>query len=207
MRKLDLTGQRFGRLVVLEMTGSSLHGKSLCRCVCDCGNKRIVIGSGLRNGRSKSCGCLKIEIIKICKTKHGYTGTPTHISWLGMKQRCYNPNDSNYKYYGRRGIVICDRWLGNNGFENFLEDVGECPKGKSIDRYPNNDGNYEPTNCRWATRKEQSNNQRRKKRFSDNDIRLIRSIKIGGSDLAKILGVKDSAISKIRARKNYADVA
>jgi hypothetical protein len=92
--------------------------------------------------------------------KHGMKGTPTYRSWMAMNRRCNNPNTKDYPNYGGRGIRICDRWSGKSGFENFLADMGERPEGKTLDRHPNNDGHYEPGNCRWASKARQSFNKR-----------------------------------------------
>jgi hypothetical protein len=93
--------------------------------------------------------------------KHGLSHHPLYHTYIGMVNRCLNPNSHSYNYYGGRGIAVCKRWLGKNGFKNFIADMGNKPSPKhSIDRYPNNDGNYEPSNCRWATQKQQTNNKR-----------------------------------------------
>jgi hypothetical protein len=115
----------------------------------------------LKNGRPKSCGCLwKL---------HGARGTRKHNTWIKMIQRCYDRQNPKYSYYGGRGIQVCDRW---RDFRNFLAEMAERPAGMSIDRFPNNDGNYEPGNCRWATPKEQANNTRRSRgEFADRQQR------------------------------------
>jgi hypothetical protein len=133
-----------------------------CRCVC--GAERIVGSQNLRNGASKGCGCRKIKENADRTRTHGAGSAREHGSkaasvWLDMKKRCLNPNCRNYPRYGGRGITICDRWLGDDGFNNFLLDMGEPSKGYSIGRRDNN-GPYEPNNCRWETRKQQQSNMR-----------------------------------------------
>lgn len=149
----DLTGQTFGRYVVLAHAGQvRTNSRWLCRC--ECGTEKRVTGSDLTCGKIKSCGCLRQEQLKT----HGKSRTPTYKSWLKMKERCYNPNQDGYEYYGGRGIEICDAWRFS--FEQFLADMGErIDRALTLDRV-NPDGNYEPENCRWATAKEQAGNKR-----------------------------------------------
>jgi hypothetical protein len=155
--RANLTGQRFGRLAVLQEAGAR-HGNRYWRCECDCGGETTVRTKSLRNGDTNSCGCLWLEIIKASNATHRLTETPEYRAWRAAKDRCYNPNTWNFHNYGGRGISMCDRW--RNSFEAFYADMGPRPSAQhSIDRI-NNDGNYEPDNCRWSTRKEQRANRR-----------------------------------------------
>lgn len=155
----DITGQRFGRLIALEQRGS-IDGHVLWMCHCDCGASPICRYGNLIHENTKSCGCLKHDTAATLKHGHKRHGqrTPTYNSWRGMLARCGNPRNNRYINYGARGIVVCERWLR---FENFLTDMGERPCGLSIDRIDNN-GNYEPGNCRWATASQQTANQRKR---------------------------------------------
>lgn len=172
MKLIDIHGKRFGRLTVLAKASESR--KWLCQC--DCGRDVLVIGGNLRNGSSKSCGCLALEWSRslganrdfIAKraatvTIHGHKRrgrpSPEYRTWLGMKRRCYDPKFKDYPNWGGRGIEVCDRW--NASFEAFLADMGQRPHAApSIDRI-DPDGNYEPGNCRWASISEQAAEHRR----------------------------------------------
>lgn len=160
-RKVKL-GDRFGRLIVIGPAQGS-HKKIHYRCLCDCGVEKDVPGYSLLSGDAKSCGCYKNEALLNRVVTHGHSKTRTYHIWCAMKQRCYTESSVGYSNYGGRGITVCDRW--RDCFENFLADMGECPSDKhSIDRIDTN-GNYEPSNCRWATAKVQGNNTRRNVRI------------------------------------------
>ena len=171
----DLTGQKFGRLVVLRFVGKDKWGQSRWSCVCNCGVEKIVRGNSLKSGATKSCGCLQKEKLIKRLTKHGHstrtTMSKTYSAWHSIIQRCTNANNMGYQDYGGRGITVCKRWMK---FENFLEDMGEPPSAKhSIDRI-DNDGNYCKSNCRWATSKQNSRNTRRNRLITyDNKTQCI----------------------------------
>ena len=166
MRKPDnLTGNVYGRLTVLQL-GSPDSGLVRWECLCLCGAKCLVKARHLKGGNTRSCGCLFLESQKIRNrnkaTTHGHAlsgrQSSEYKTWCWMKARCENPKVKCFKNYGGRGIKVCDRW--RNSFANFLADMGTRPDGKSIDRIDVN-GDYEPSNCRWATNSEQQKNKRK----------------------------------------------
>ncbi len=166
-RLKDVTGKRFGKLLAVKFTSGTAASRGYWLCKCDCGTQKKITGGNLRSGRVKSCGCLNSEVSSLryqtVNLSHGKTGTPEFSAWLMMKSRCSNANNHAYHHYGGRGITVCDRWAK---FEAFLDDMGPRPTpAHSIDRI-NNDGSYEPGNCRWATRKEQANNRRTNRTLS-----------------------------------------
>jgi hypothetical protein len=162
--KIDLTGKKFGRLTVVSEHGRTRKNSVTWDCVCDCGNRKIVIGYDLRSGNTSSCGCFQREGASRRRKTHGMTGTKTYRAWEDMKKRCYNKNNKRYKTYGGRGIMVCERW---HNFDNFLSDMGESEVGMSIERI-DNDKNYEPGNCKWASRQEQMRNTTRTRNIEFN---------------------------------------
>jgi len=161
---IDKTGEKIGRLTVVGYAGSSKERIALWFCRCECGNFTRVHKRSLEIGNTKSCGCLHSE--GGSQATHGHTKngkmTPEYKTWSSMMDRVSNPKNSNYMYYGGRGISVCERWLK---FDKFFADMGERPDGMSIDRIDVN-GNYEPSNCRWATIEEQNNNKRNTRHVS-----------------------------------------
>jgi hypothetical protein len=158
MRFIDLTGQRFGRLLVLKRDANDSAGSVCWQCMCDCETLFVTRSNSLQSGRTQSCGCLRQELIAQLNKTHAATNSREYRAWQDMKTRCYNSNRPMYVYYGGRGISVCARW--QRSFAAFLLDMGPCPDGYTLERRENAD-NYEPDNCRWATSMEQANNTRR----------------------------------------------
>lgn len=167
----NLVGEQFGRLTVIKKEQSDKNGHSMWRCRCSCGNEVIVLGTSLKRGLTKSCGCYRLESIErrlddgvngsVIRT-HSKSNTRLYEIWSGMKKRCENPNNQAYSRYGGRGITVCKEWHDFNNFYNWAISNGYLDS-LTIDRI-NNDKGYEPTNCRWATYKEQNNNKRNNRR-------------------------------------------
>jgi len=209
MRPLDLRGQKFGRLTVGALAINDGNGRRW-HCQCDCGKQTIVRTEYLRTGDTKSCGCLQNIQRRDGNKTHGLSKQgrgSAYVSWMNMKGRCLNPNHRDYAIYGGRGISICDRWLN---FEEFLEDMGHRPSRRhTLDRI-NPDGNYESSNCRWATPIQQARNTRRVimilhegSCISAMDIieMALNSSTIGDSTISEFLARHGIAIGLRRLRK------
>lgn len=192
-RIVDLSGRTFGRLLVLGRDGAGVGGHVIWRCRCECGSTISAWGIALRRGATKSCGCLRSEVSRSANTTHGLSSSSEYHIWRTMLARCTNPKTSSYQHYGGKGVSVCPRWMS---FENFYADMGARPSsGHSIDRI-DNDGNYQPDNCRWATMSQQARNTRRQR----NDGWCIE--KVGGSYVVRVtpLGGVQTYIGSFRRR-------
>ena len=195
----NLIGFRFGKLLVISKGDITKSGYQRWLCQCDCGNTKAILRSSLISNHTKSCGCNRKSSCKVNFTKHGKHGTPEYISWQKMKNRCLNPNCKEFKYWGGKGVSICERWM--NSFDNFLHDMGYKPTLKhTLDRFPDKNGNYEIGNCRWADKKEQSCNRKDNLWFEykGNSMML--------SDWAILLKVNYNAIYSQVKKKKFHDV-
>jgi hypothetical protein len=173
-------------MTVISHAGTSKDKATLWLCKCDCGNEKIVRGKHLKNGFIQSCGCLRNELARERLTSHKKTGSKIYEKWTGMIQRCTNPKGDHYHRYGGRGIKVHPAWMD---FETFYRDVGDFPKGMTLDRI-NNNGNYEPGNVRWATQKQQNNNK-------ENNIKtLFRENICTVAEIAVILCQSPSVVSE-----------
>lgn len=215
-KPLDLTGKVFGRLRVIERAGSNRHGKVTWKCVCECGTSKIVIGSLLSNGTTKSCGCLRKEVTSKRTVTHGMRNTRFYGIWHAMKKRCNVESSINYEHYGGRGITVCERWLD---FNNFKEDMyssyeshvqmhGETQT--TLDRIDVNEG-YTKDNTRWATRITQNRNTRLRKDNKtghkgvwDSGNGYLAHIKVEG--IQKYLGTFDNLDDAVVARKRAEEI-
>ena len=189
---IDMTGARYGRISVIARHGRDNQNNITWQCRCDCGSSPIIRGKSLRTGDTTSCGCRSAEVCRARSLTHGHATkaamTPTFRSWSAMMNRCNNPNNAAYQSYGGRGIIVCSRW---SAFDNFLTDMGERPSLKhSIDRYPDNDGNYEPSNCRWATVSQQARNRRNNRMvmFDGRQVTLAEAAELSGTNYHTLRG-------------------
>jgi hypothetical protein len=187
---INETGNIYGRLTVISKDVAASSGCIKWKCSCSCGNIVSVRGDSLRSGNTLSCKCLNNERALDLFTKHGMNKTPTYISFYNMLHRCYRSSHKNFNNYGGRGIKVCDRW--KDSFDNFFSDMGEKPTGMTLDRI-DNDKNYDPNNCRWATQKVQNRNTSRNTNLVFNgETKCI-------TDWAKLLGISEYTL---RARIN-----
>lgn len=184
---IDLTGKVFGRLTVLSRGRYGARRSIYWVCKCECGVIKEISGISLREGRSKSCNCLKIEN---SKTALGQSNKTTeYATWNGMNGRCHNKNNKDYPNYGGRGIKVCDRWRGENGFANFFMDMGKKPtRSHTLDRWPNNDGDYDPENCQWRTHVQQNRNTRSNVWFEFNGVKKV------AMEWTNIFGIKPASL-------------
>jgi hypothetical protein len=181
MRK-DHTGARFGRLTAIRYVGSR-RWMAIWLFRCDCGNEHTTLVAWAINGDSRSCGCLKGQVMAARNRTHGHTGSPAYYSWQNMKGRCLRPSHPDFRHYGGRGIMICQRW--QDSFENFLSDMGERPATHSLERLDNERG-YEPGNCAWIPKKRQPLNTR-------SNIRVL----LDGDDICLAEACRRIGINKI----------
>ena len=203
MTATEMMGYKSGRLTVIARAGTSGR-RAMWLCACSCGGEITTAGNSLRSGRAQSCGCLRAE----ANTRHGHaangTVTPEYKAWHSMWQRCTVATDKRFRNYGARGITVCERW---QTFENFLADMGPRLKGRSLDRKDNN-GNYEPGNCHWATAEQQARNTRRTK-LTASKVREIKELlrqRLSHSKIARRFGVSKGAVSGISNGTKWADV-
>lgn len=203
--RLNLTGKKFNKLTVIQFFGKDNGNNSLWKCKCDCGKDIVTRGSSLKSYKTKSCGCDNKRSIK-----HGQHGSLEYHSWQCMKSRCLNKNDPRYEHYGKRGIKVYDQWI--NSFETFLKDMGKRPsKSYTLNRIDNNQ-NYNPTNCEWATAAQQARNRQSSKLTNSQVIRLqfiednIVVEKVYWAKIALALRVSKSMIYQVRKRIRWKNI-
>lgn len=193
MKRVDLVGQRFGRLTVIARAGTRKDRAVYWSCQCECGGTTLVVSKHLLSGESQSCGCLKNDLLRERSTTHGATRYPEYEIWQAMIGRCSRPASSGYRNYGGRGIAVCERW--RDSFEAFLADVGRRPSPlHSIDRI-DNDGNYEPGNVRWATREQQVRN-----RSCSINFRTLEDDQISITEMSRRLAIRQPQLKTLLVR-------
>lgn len=185
---INLVGERFGRLVCLGAISKRRNGY-VYSCRCDCGGMAAVQSGNLKSGHTQSCGCMMRERTSEANGRHRRSKTRLYGVWMQMRQRCLLPTSPNYAFYGGRGIKVCERWAGN--FEAFLVDMGEQPHGLSLDRI-NPNGDYEPSNCRWVSKRDQARNTRRNVYLTHDGVTMILS------DWDRAIGSKDRIGKRLR---------
>lgn len=187
-----MVGRKFGLLTVL---GRSERGGSYWDCLCSCGSLKQVRSDHLKGEKVHSCGCQKGALISKKRARHGHARTdgqsPTYNSWIAMRNRCNNPNHQSFPFYGARGIRVCESWM--TSFETFLSDMGVRPDGMTLDRI-DNDGHYEPSNCRWSEQPEQMQNQRHRVYVEHNGEKLLLT------EAAKRMGIQENTL-RMRLRR------
>ncbi|MDE1009657.1 MAG: hypothetical protein OSB38_28760 [Paraburkholderia fungorum] len=180
-------GSAFSRLTVIgEPFRTGKWNKWGVRCKCECGAETVALCESLVSENTRSCGCIHREGVAMLNRKHGRSKDSIYSIYLLMVKRCTDPKSHAYHHYGGRGIKVCERWL--ESFENFLQDMGERPEGKTLDRFPDVDGNYEPGNCRWATWTEQQNNKR------DNHVLEVNGVRKTLSEWAAETGISPGTL-------------
>jgi hypothetical protein len=201
---VNLVGRRFNMLQIINFDHMGTNKITYWLVRCDCGIEKVLPRTAFFSGGTKSCGCTRIINITQKATRHGKSYTPEHKIWDSMIQRCTNPNDAAYARYGGRGITVCERWKGKNGFIHFYADV--CPrpnKNLSLDRIDNEKG-YSPENCRWATREQQQKNRRNIKLTYEDEADIVYFYRVGAKmkDLAKAYSVVVPTISRVIKKQN-----
>ena len=204
---IDMTGEKIGEWTILKRVQSNRSG-SIYECVCSCGTLRIIPRCNLVSGKTRSCGCVKSELIAEKKLKHGQScksktkPTKTYAAWSSMITRCTNKNNKSWGNYGGRGVKVCDRWI--NSFEDFYKDMGDAPINYSLDRIDFN-GDYDPYNCRWADNKTQSRNRRNTK-LNASIVQDLRNGIITPTEVSKKYGCCMSTACAAKNGINWNDV-
>lgn len=184
MKPQDISGQRFFRLIAVDFSHRNKHGQAMWTCLCDCGQIKVIGANALRSGATKSCGCYNRERAAETATTHGMSKHSAFKTWEGMMRRCYNENDKDYPRYGGRGITVCGSW---HDVAKFIEDMGEKPDGKTLDRR-NNNLDYNKRNCRWGTPLTQGGNK------ANNNSATIDGVKYHLAGAARAFGITESTL-------------